>query len=165
MQRRFPVLLVITLALLLASCDSSGSDESADACMTATVNGERFSRSECEASYFQYTLPDAHLILSGGTSTDGGESITLEIRGAQRGDTGTYTVAGARLGVPVRALYFRDRGFGAENYFVATAGQGAITLNAFTEVEVAGTFEFNAPPGDGASVTVTDGEFRIPTPE
>ncbi|PSQ78993.1 MAG: hypothetical protein BRD37_01475 [Bacteroidetes bacterium QH_8_67_23] len=161
-------ILFLAFTLLAVGCDSSGDDSSDDSCMSATVDGERFSVDQCDAGYQTRFTNIGTLSLTGGTFTEDGEGIKLLIYTADRvdrGDTGTYVTTGRGITAEIATTYYTDRGFGANNNFLAPEGEGTITIESYTEDQITGSFEFEGVANDGTAVSVTDGSFDIATPD
>lgn len=149
--------------LLIAAfvgCDSGSDGEggnggSSNAPFTAIIEGEG-----------EFSTDDV-FVLSGfgltmvATSQDGERTITLLIS-AQNMTARTYDI-GAGTGFLASASLVRGEGSDdpTNNVFNASTGSGQITVQSIDADRAAGTFNFTATNGNGASVVVRSGTFDV----
>lgn len=154
MKRTFhPYLLLTLLCLLVAACDSNGSeDDLALGSMEAKVDGKAWQAINATANRLSATGQPT-VTITGATLQAEGISFTITDTG-----TGTYTLddtftpAGPDV---LSASYTKGPG----QTYVATGGSFKITRKDDEAIE--GTFSFEAKNTAGQTVSVQSGAFNV----
>lgn len=151
---RFALILLV-FSLVVAGCDSGGSNDNDsdlpnDGSLSATVGGSSFDATVVTATYESGVLGIGGNL--GASQAGGQEQINLTVPNASAG-THQFAIGGA-VGVYSKAE-------SVTNVQAYAAMSGSITIDSIDENGARGSFEFTGRSNSGTSIEVTDGSFDV----